>query len=91
MGGDLLGEGVYEPHLEAAYQKWQAEGRARYTLSIINRWRRQAEAIPRLASAGQALSCYWAVEKRFAPFEADLIEAVFRYEDEIDAEIKRRR
>lgn len=85
-GTELAKQGVREPDLEVAYIRWQSAGRAKYTLNRLNRWRRQAEAIARGPNAARALSHYWGIEKRFKPFEADVSEALFEYEERLDAE-----
>jgi hypothetical protein len=90
IGAKLMEEGLRGPDLEATYLQWQEEGRAKYTLHKIDQWRRQAEAIRRFKTAAAALVSYWAVDKRLHPLEDDVFEAVFRYEEDIDARIHSR-
>jgi len=87
IGADLMKNGVREPALENAFLKWQAEGGAVYTLDKIKRWKRQAEALLNYSSSAIALSHYWAIDKRLRPLEEDVSAAVWRYEEEIDAQI----
>jgi len=79
--------GVREPALENAFRSWQAQGRATFTVRKIERWRQQAEAISRYRSSAIALGHYWAVDKRLRPLEEEVSEAVWRYDEEIDAQI----
>src|SRR5437667_11766818 len=53
-GIGLAKSGIREPQLEEAFKKWQSEGRAKYTLHRILRWKRQAEALTRSHSAPRA-------------------------------------
>lgn len=87
IGGALLRSGVRGPELEDAYRRWQQEGHATYTLHKIGRWRRQAEAIRRYTNAARALDHYWSVDKRLRPLEEDVVEAVCRYDEEINSRI----
>ncbi len=80
-------EGIREPQLSGEFEAWRAAGQVRFTLSKIDRWRRMATAIARIANPAIALSHYWAVEKRFAPLERDVVEVVWRYDDEINMRI----
>lgn len=86
-GADLMSNGIREPALENAFISWQAEGRALYTLRKIERWRQQAEAIAHCGSPAIALDHYWAIEKRLRPLEEEVSKAVWRYDEEIDAQI----
>lgn len=90
LGATLLKQGIREADLENAYRRWQSEGRARYTLHKIGRWRRQAEAIARCDTPAKALDHYWAIDKRLRPLEDDVFKAVFRYDEEIDMRIHER-
>jgi len=90
IGAKLAESGTREPALEAAYLRWQGEGHARYTLHKIGLWRRQAEALRRARTPATALDSYWAVDRRLRPLEEDLFDAVFHYEEEIDARIRSR-
>ena len=65
----------------------QAQGSAVYTLTKIQRWKRQAEALSKCSSPAIALDHYWAVDKRLRPLEEEVSEAVWRYDEEIDAQI----
>ena len=91
LGAALVKQGVREPDLENAYRRWQSEGRARYTLHKIDRWRRQAASIARCATPARALDHYWAIDKKLRPLEDDVFEAVFRYDEEIDLRLHDRR
>ena len=86
-GAELLKNGIHEPALEHAFVTWQSQGRAVYTLRKIERWRHEAEAISLSASTATALGHYWAVDKRLRPLEEEVSEAVWRYDEEIDAQI----
>jgi len=55
LGADLMSSGVREPGLEDAFRRWQAQGGAIYTLTKIQRWRRQAEALLKCRSPAIAL------------------------------------
>jgi hypothetical protein len=90
MGVMLANRGVREPELTTAFCQWQSEGRTTYTLEKIARWRQQAEAIRRCKTPGSALDLYGATDKRLRPLEDDVMEAVFRYDEEIDMRIKDR-
>ncbi len=87
VGIDLAKAGVREPKLEEAFQEWQSGGHAKYTLHKVQRWRRQAEAIGRSASAVRALDHYWGIDRRLRPLEDDVSQAVAEYDDWIDAQI----
>lgn len=90
VGAKLLENGMRKPKLEAAYLQWQKEGRAKHTLHKIDRWRRQAVAIRRSKTPAVALISYWAVDKRLRQIEDDVFEALFQYEEDIDARIHSR-
>ena len=79
-------EGVREPQLEAAFVKWTSEGREKYTLKIIHRWRKQAEAILNSRNSARALSSYWGIDKPLRPLEEDVGRAVFEYDERINAD-----
>ena len=85
VGAELMKNGVREPALENAFRSWQ--GRATFTVRKIERWRQQAEAISRYPSSAIALGHYWAVDKRLRPLEEEVSEAVWRYDEEINAQI----
>src|SRR5438552_12903288 len=72
VGATLAGSGVREPDLENAFQTWRLEGRAKYTLHKIARWRRQAQSISRCDVPAHALDHYWAIDKRLSPLEDDV-------------------
>jgi hypothetical protein len=87
VGAELMKNGTREPALEDAFRSWQAQGRATFTLRKIERWRQQAEAISRYRSSAISLGHYWAVDKRLRSLEEEVSEAVWRYDEEIDAQI----
>lgn len=87
----LAEAGVREPTLERAYQKWKAEGGAKYTLQKIAGWRRQAAALQRCARPSRAIDRWWAIDSRIQPLELDILEAVGRYDDWINDEVHSRR
>ena len=83
LGADLMNSGVGKPGLENAFRSLQAQGSAVYTLTKIQRWKRQAEALSKCSSPAMALAHYWAVDKRLRPLEEEVSEAVWRYDEEI--------
>jgi hypothetical protein len=87
LGANMLKSGVYEPRLGEEFKAWQATGRAKFTLSKLDRWRRVALAIGRSTNPASALDHYWAIDKRFSPLEQDVAEAVWRYDDDINTRI----
>lgn len=87
IGSNLMSEGVREPALENAFLKWQEQGGAVYTLAKIQRWKRQAETLAKCNSPAVALGHFWGVDKRLRPLEEEVSQAVWRYEEEIDAQI----
>jgi len=87
VGARLAKSDVREPQLEQAFHQWQSEGRAKYTLHKVQRWRRQAEAVGRSASATRAIDHYWAIDRRLRPLEDEVSEAVADYDDWIDAQV----
>ena len=87
LGADLMNTGVRGPAMENAFRSWQAQGSAVYTLTKIQRWKQQAEALSKCSSPAIALDHYWAVDKRLRPLEEEVSEAVWRYDEEIDAQI----
>lgn len=87
MGAELMKNGMREPALEHAFVTWQSQGHAVYTLRKIERWQHEAEAISKCTSPATALGHYWAVDKRLRPLEEEVAEAVWRHDDEIDAQI----
>ncbi len=91
QGARLMDVGVREPKLSEAYEQWKAEGRAKYTVSKIKNWRRQAELIARRDRPSAALEQWWAIDEKIQPLETDLNQAVAEYDDRINAEIHDRK
>ncbi len=91
LGASMLKAGIYEPQLGEEFEAWQRAGRARFTLSKIERWRRMAISIARSTNPASALDHYWAIEKRFAPLEHEVAEAVWRYDDDVNMQIHHQR
>ena len=48
--------------IDAKCREWKSQGRARFTLRKINRWRKQAEAIGRCDDPARALDHYWGLD-----------------------------
>jgi hypothetical protein len=67
IGASLVERGTREPELEAAYQRWQADSHARYTLRKMDLWRRQADAIRRAHTPALALDSYWGDRQEAPP------------------------
>jgi len=88
LGAKLVADGVREPELEGEYQKWQADGHARFSLRKLDGWQRQAKAIGNRPTPAGALAHYSGIDKRLAPLEDDIGEAVYQYEKQIDAQIE---
>ncbi len=86
-GAQLARDGVREPRLEAAFRQWQSEGRAVYTMHKIERWRRQAVAIAHCLQPPRALDHYWGIDRRLRPLEEDVGQAVFDYDEWINAQL----
>lgn len=87
QGAKLMETGVSEPELEAGYTQWQSEGRARFTMHRIERWRRQAVGIAGCSEPSRALDHYWGIDKRLRPLEEDIGQAVFEYDEWINAQL----
>lgn len=87
QGAKLAKEGLREPGLTEAFQRWKSAGRARYSLSKIRLWQKRAENIARRRNPAHALVDYLAIENRFSALERDVIKALITYEEEIDAQI----
>jgi hypothetical protein len=86
-GAKLMKEGVREPDLESAFNRWRTQGSATFTLKKIQRWKNQADAIQLCSVPATALSHYWGVDKRLRPLEEDVRNSVWHYDQEIDAQI----
>lgn len=91
QGAALAESGVRMPQLDEAFDQWRAEGRARYTISKISRWRRQAELIARRDRPSAALEQWWAIDEVIQPLETGIGQSVAEYDDRINAEIHDRR
>jgi hypothetical protein len=87
QGTELAKQGVREPDLTKAFEAWKSAGHARYTMAQIRVWLRHAEHLSRQENPARALVGYWAIDKRFGPFEEEIVKAVLDYEDRVDAEI----
>ncbi len=87
----LAEAGVFQPELDEAFKEWQAEGRARYTMSKIERWRRQAELVARCHRPSTALELWWAIDEAVRPLEVGIGKAVAEYDDWINSQIHLRR
>jgi hypothetical protein len=91
LGAELMGNGMRGEDLDRAFREWQAQGRAKLTLSKIKRWKKRASDIGGYKNPAWALVHFWAIDKRFAPLENDVSRAVVEYDDRINAEIHSRR
>ena len=91
IGSHMLKNGIYEPQLREEFKARQLAGRAKFTLSKIERWRRMAHAIAHYVNPAVALDHYWAIDKRFAPLEQDVAQTVSRYDDDVNMQIHHRR
>jgi len=90
QGAELMKDGMRRADLDRAYHEWQAQGRAKFTLYKIKRWKKRAFGIASYENPARALVQYWAVDKRFAPLEIDVARAVVEFDDQINAEIHSR-
>ena len=91
QGATLMAAGVRQPQLDEAFEQWSAEGRAKYTVAKINKWRRDAELIARRDRPSDAIEQWWAIDKKIQPLETGIGKAVAEYDDQINAEIHDRR
>jgi hypothetical protein len=87
----LAETGVRQPQLDEAFERWRAQGRAKYTVPKIERWRRHAGLIARRERAAQALEEWYAIDEKISPLEEGIGQAVADYDDRINAEIHDRR
>jgi hypothetical protein len=90
-GARIAQEGARREQLDAAFAEWKRQKRARFTLGTLKRWKQTASYISRQSNAATALAHYCGVDDRFLPLERDVIEAVIRYEDEINTQTSDRR
>jgi hypothetical protein len=88
LGAKLVEDGVRQPELEGEYQKWQANGHARFSLRKLDGWQKQAKAIGNRPTPARALAHYSGIDKRLGPLEDYIEEAVSQYEKQIDAQIE---
>jgi hypothetical protein len=79
-----------EKLLDEAFDEWNSNGNAQYTLSRLRKWRRTAELIVS-CPAPMALRHYCGVDKKFRPFEEEVHETVFQFEEHIDGLIEEER
>lgn len=87
QGIALAEAGVRQPKLDEAFEQWKAEGRAKYTIGKIEKWRRQAELIAQRDRPSDAIEQWWAIDEKIQPLETGIGEAVADYDDRINAEI----
>ena len=90
VGANLAKDGTREPQLTEEYGKWKAAGGAKFTFAKLNLWRRRGENIRNLGNPARALELYWALDRRFVPLEEYATEALWRYEEEIDRQVRDR-
>jgi hypothetical protein len=89
-GYKLADSGANQEQLVESFEKWNREGNARYTLARLRRWKETADLISKCA-APVALRHYCGVDRKFRPFEEEVLEAVFQFEEHIDALIDEQR
>jgi predicted GIY-YIG superfamily endonuclease len=58
-GAKLAQRGVREPALTEAFEKWEAEGNAEYTIKKLKKWQKIAGNIRKQSSPARALEIYW--------------------------------
>jgi len=87
VGAKLMEEGIRQPNLEEAFLIWQSQGKAKYTFRKIEKWKQKAELIALCKIPARVLEQYWSIDKHFRPFEDEIAEAVFRYDEEINSRI----
>jgi hypothetical protein len=83
----LAQAGVRQPHLDEAFDKWRAEGQAKFTIHKIERWRRHAELIARRERPSDAIEQWWAIHSKIQPLESGIGKAVSDYDDYINNQI----
>ncbi len=89
-GYKLAEAGVRQPKLNEAFEEWNAQGHAKFTLPKLKRWLKTSELITK-CSPPAALRHYCGVDKKFRPLEEDVSKAVFEYDERINLEIHDRR
>ena len=87
----LAKAGVRLPELDHAFERWQAAGKAKYTIQKIEKWGRHAQLIARRDSPSKALEEWYAIDQKIQPLEDGIGKAVGEYQDRINAEIHDRR
>jgi hypothetical protein len=87
QGIALAEAGVRQPKLDEAFEQWKAEGRAKYTIRKIEKWRRHAELIARRDRPSDAIEQWWAIDEKIQPLETGIGKAVVEYDDRINSEI----
>ncbi len=90
-GIELAKAGMRLPELDEAFERWQAAGKAKYTVRKIEKWRHHAELIARRDKPSQAFEEWYALDQKIQPLEEGIGKAVVEYEDRINAEIHDRR
>lgn len=87
----LAQAGVRQPQLDEAFERWQAQGLAKYTVWQINQWRRHAGFIARRERPSRAIDEWYALDEKIRPLEEGIGKAVAEFDDQVNAQIHDRR
>jgi hypothetical protein len=80
---DRQGRGCKD-ELDAAFQRWLENPGPKFTFRKLRVWRHHASAIRSIRSPSDMLARYWAIHRRIADLEEEVLRGVAEYDDYID-------
>jgi hypothetical protein len=72
----------FGPAVERAFVEWKENPAPRYTVPKLRKWKQHATALRNSTNAPHVLTRYWSIQDMFVELEDDVLQALFKFEDE---------